>query len=93
MGKISSCPRCGDRSLERLKTYSHCGQCLFFVDHGGPNESDLYDGLYELHPTRLRVKMERESRQEEFEQFTTERKENHENANDGTARHEVEKNG
>lgn len=27
------CPRCGERGLEHLKTYSHCVSCLHIVDH------------------------------------------------------------
>lgn len=27
------CPRCGDRSFERLETYSHCCQCLYTEDY------------------------------------------------------------
>lgn len=83
MGRMNFCPRCGDCSLERLKTYSHCGQCLLFIDHAGPNESDLYDGLYELNPERIKREMEREKRVEEFEKSMTERKTNHENTNNG----------
>ena len=28
----SYCPRCGGRSWEALKTYSHCAACLYFED-------------------------------------------------------------
>ena len=27
------CPRCGTKTLERLTTYSHCIECLYFKDH------------------------------------------------------------
>lgn len=26
------CPRCGDRAYEKLKTYSHCVNCLYVED-------------------------------------------------------------
>ena len=29
---FSECPRCGDRSLEHLKTYCHCPNCLYASD-------------------------------------------------------------
>lgn len=32
MSFISCCPRCGERTLETLQTYSHCSACLYFVD-------------------------------------------------------------
>lgn len=32
MSFISNCPRCGSRTFETLQTYSHCSECLYFVD-------------------------------------------------------------
>lgn len=31
--KFHSCPRCGERGYEKLRTYSHCVNCLFVHDH------------------------------------------------------------
>lgn len=32
MSKIISCPRCGERSYEKLQTHSHCLNCLYSED-------------------------------------------------------------
>ena len=32
MSRLCECPRCGDMSLEKLKTYSHCSNCLYVED-------------------------------------------------------------
>lgn len=32
MSFVSNCPRCGSRTFETLQTYSHCSECLYFVD-------------------------------------------------------------
>ncbi|MBL7542836.1 MAG: hypothetical protein JNL11_03425 [Bdellovibrionaceae bacterium] len=32
MSKICGCPRCGERAFEKLKTYSHCSNCLYAED-------------------------------------------------------------
>lgn len=32
MSSNCECPRCGSRSMERLSTYSHCPNCLYFED-------------------------------------------------------------
>lgn len=32
MSKMCECPRCGERSFEKLKTYSHCSNCLYAED-------------------------------------------------------------
>jgi len=37
------CPRCGDKSLERLETYSHCVNCLYAEDYWQSTEADLVD--------------------------------------------------
>ncbi len=68
MGRMNFCPRCGSESLERLKTYSHCCQCLLFIDHQGPGDSDLYDGRYERPKQLERNKQE----EKEFEEIETE---------------------
>jgi len=31
-GKFQECPRCGERSLECLKTYAHCPNCNYSED-------------------------------------------------------------
>lgn len=38
----SDCPRCGLRTLERLKTYAHCANCLLFEDYHEDNESMFF---------------------------------------------------
>lgn len=78
--------------MERLKTYSHCGQCLFFIDHSGPSEGDLYDGLYELHPDRLKRQIEQRKRIEDCNQLTFEGENNYESSSDQYARMENEEN-
>lgn len=32
MDQFSRCPRCENRTLENLQTYSHCIDCLYFED-------------------------------------------------------------
>lgn len=32
MSRLCECPRCGERSFEKLKTYSHCSNCLYAED-------------------------------------------------------------
>ncbi len=32
MSRMCECPRCGERSFEKLKTYSHCSNCLYAED-------------------------------------------------------------
>lgn len=32
MSMIINCPRCGEKSYERLRTHSHCLQCLYSND-------------------------------------------------------------
>jgi hypothetical protein len=66
--------------MERLRTYSHCGQCLLFIDHLGPGDTDIYDGLYEAHPNRLAQQFEKEKC---FENELTERNEKNENESNG----------
>ena len=43
-----NCPRCGERTLERLKSYSHCVECLYFED-------------YWVNPDRVLIEAEKES--------------------------------
>lgn len=33
MNHFFDCPRCGTKTFERLTTYSHCIECLYFEDH------------------------------------------------------------
>lgn len=33
MSYFCHCPRCGERTLERLESYSHCVQCLYVEDY------------------------------------------------------------
>ena len=32
MPRLCECPRCGERSFEKLKTYAHCSNCLYAED-------------------------------------------------------------
>lgn len=32
MGKMCNCPRCGERTYEKLATHSHCTGCLYSPD-------------------------------------------------------------
>lgn len=45
MPKFHSCPRCGGRSLERLSSYAHCSDCLYFEDYWKDPESDYAEAL------------------------------------------------
>lgn len=48
MSYYRQCPRCGDRTLEHLETYSHCCQCLYFEDYWVDSESEYYDALDQI---------------------------------------------
>jgi hypothetical protein len=43
MGYFCRCPRCGERSLEKLATYAHCPQCLYSEDYWVNPDRDLLD--------------------------------------------------
>ncbi len=30
---LEICPRCGTKALDKLLTYAHCVECLYFQDH------------------------------------------------------------
>lgn len=32
MKKVTCCPRCNWKSLEKLRTYSHCSNCFYVED-------------------------------------------------------------
>ncbi len=32
MGLLKTCPRCGEKTLEKLATHSHCGHCNYAPD-------------------------------------------------------------
>lgn len=42
---LRTCPRCGDRSFEKLQTYAHCPECLYVEDYWSSSESDFYQAL------------------------------------------------
>jgi hypothetical protein len=43
MDHFSHCPRCENRTLEHLKTYSHCIDCFYYVDHFCDSESAFFE--------------------------------------------------
>jgi hypothetical protein len=43
MGSFCRCPRCGDRAFEKLTSYAHCAQCLYFEDYWVSPERDLIE--------------------------------------------------
>ena len=60
---FETCPRCQTRSFERLKTYSHCCECLYFEDYWSCLESDVLDAF------RIVEELERIEREVETESF------------------------
>ena len=41
MSHYCQCPRCGERGMEKLETYSHCANCLYYEDYWTSPESDV----------------------------------------------------
>jgi len=39
------CPRCGDRTFEKLETYAHCFECLYSEDYWQSAEDDFYNAM------------------------------------------------
>jgi hypothetical protein len=42
MDQFSHCPRCENRTLEHLKTYSHCIDCFYYEDRYCDSESSYF---------------------------------------------------
>ena len=42
MDQFSHCPRCENRTLEHLKTYSHCIDCFYYEDRHHDSESAYF---------------------------------------------------
>ena len=45
MGRLKECPRCGEVTLEKLKSYSHCAHCLFYQDYWRDFDDGYLDAL------------------------------------------------
>lgn len=45
MDQFTHCPRCENRTLERLKTCSHCIDCLYYEDRYHDSESAFYHAV------------------------------------------------
>lgn len=43
MGKYNSCPRCGGKTFEKMNSYSHCCECLYFEDYWTGPDRDVID--------------------------------------------------
>lgn len=48
MSRYQGCPRCGERSLEVLHSYSHCINCLYAEDRYESIESHFFKALKEI---------------------------------------------
>lgn len=48
MSRYQGCPRCGERSLEVLHSYSHCVNCLYAEDRYESLESHYLKALKEI---------------------------------------------
>ncbi len=58
MDQFAHCPRCENRTLEQLKTYSHCIDCLYYEDRYHDSESGFYQAVAAeslLHEAREKV--------------------------------------
>lgn len=69
MSTTHNCPRCGDRSLEKLNSYSHCPNCLYFEDRWRNPETPYLESLkaideIERAQNKLKIKMPRKERNE-----------------------------
>lgn len=45
MNAHCECPRCGSRSLERMSSYSHCANCLYFEDYYEDSQSQVVQAV------------------------------------------------
>jgi len=48
MGKIQECPRCGDKTYEKLADYAHCFNCLYYEDHWVGPDHQLVKAMQEI---------------------------------------------
>ena len=55
MSYFCKCPRCGSSAFERLKTYSHCVECLYFQDYWKSSESNLSEAEKTLAELNLKL--------------------------------------
>lgn len=61
MSFISCCPRCGSRTLETLQTYSHCSECLYFVDFWRDTNHKQIRSVREAETALIKLKPENRS--------------------------------
>lgn len=59
MSYFCKCPRCGDRTLERLNSYSHCLECLYFEDYWVCREADVNDAKAALEKANAEIEKSR----------------------------------
>jgi hypothetical protein len=48
MCSYQNCPRCGERSFEKLSSYSHCPNCLYFEDKWQNPETPYVKALHDI---------------------------------------------
>ena len=48
MCSFQNCPRCGEKSFEKLSSYSHCPNCLYFEDRWQNPETPYAKALLDI---------------------------------------------
>lgn len=46
--KMFNCPRCGERSYEQLRTYSHCPNCLYSEDRWEGPDATYFKAMKDI---------------------------------------------
>lgn len=70
MSRVCNCPRCGDRSFEKLKTYSHCSSCFYTEDSWVTNETFYFKAMQdqaEINDSILKIENQKNRKGEENE--------------------------
>ncbi len=80
MSNYRGCPRCGERSLEALHSYSHCINCLYSEDRYESLESHYFKALKEIKNIQA-PEPEQENRKEILKFKKLENEEQNENKN------------
>jgi len=48
MSNLCKCPRCGERTLEEMNSYSHCAHCLYTEDRWEAPESAYFKAMQDI---------------------------------------------
>ncbi len=65
MSRMCECPRCGERSFEKLKTYSHCSNCLYAEDSWETPEATYLKAMKDIAEIETAQQQNKETQRKE----------------------------